>query len=255
MCRLAAYLGAPLSLRTFLIEPEHSLYVQSWQPKELDYAKLNVDGFGIGWHQVDGTPACYRIAQPIWSDPNLPALAASLKRDIWVAMVRSATPGYATDLHNTQPFCDAHRLFVHNGFIKNFQYKLRRAFLERIDPEIESDIKGLTDSEYIFALIRQLINENSSVDISSVLRQAQQWIREQADEHAAMLNIIISDGNSLFAMRNAINENAPSMYYLYKNNTHQIASECSTTEKEWRVLPKDTILILHRDQKPQLLPL
>ncbi len=49
MCRLAAYLGQPLSLKGFLLEPEHSHYIQPWQPKEIMYAKLNVGDFARGY--------------------------------------------------------------------------------------------------------------------------------------------------------------------------------------------------------------
>lgn len=49
MCRLLAYLGKPILLEELILKPEHSLLVQSYQPKELEVALLNADGFGIGW--------------------------------------------------------------------------------------------------------------------------------------------------------------------------------------------------------------
>ncbi|VAW77744.1 hypothetical protein MNBD_GAMMA13-583, partial [hydrothermal vent metagenome] len=50
MCRIAAYLGPPITLGMLLTEPPHSLLVQGWAPRELRYAKLNADGYGFGWH-------------------------------------------------------------------------------------------------------------------------------------------------------------------------------------------------------------
>ena len=45
MCRLLAYLGEPIPLEELIFKPEHSLVVQSYQPKELEFALLNADGF------------------------------------------------------------------------------------------------------------------------------------------------------------------------------------------------------------------
>ena len=49
MCRLAAYLGPEIPLRSFLLDFPHSLYQQSWDPKELTEARLNADGYGVAW--------------------------------------------------------------------------------------------------------------------------------------------------------------------------------------------------------------
>ncbi len=57
MCRIAAYLGEPIALGKFLIEPPHSLQVQGWAPRELKYARLNADGYGFAWYADDGQPA------------------------------------------------------------------------------------------------------------------------------------------------------------------------------------------------------
>ena len=57
MCRLLAYLGEPIPLEELIFKPEHSLVVQSYQPKELEFALLNADGFGLGWHHPDDIAA------------------------------------------------------------------------------------------------------------------------------------------------------------------------------------------------------
>ena len=44
MCRLAAYLGAPLSPARLVFDGSHSLYEQSWAPRELLSGTLNADG-------------------------------------------------------------------------------------------------------------------------------------------------------------------------------------------------------------------
>jgi glutamine amidotransferase len=93
MCRIAAYLGDPVPLGRFLLDPPHSLQVQGWAPQELKYAKLNADGYGFAWYDTEGQPAVYVNPGPIWSDPNLQHLARTLVSDLWIASVRSATEG------------------------------------------------------------------------------------------------------------------------------------------------------------------
>ena len=103
MCRLAAYLGPEISLGRFLMEPAHSLYRQSWEPKEMDEAVLNADGFGFGWVNPSKQTAVYTSTQPIWSDTNLASLSNSLHSRYWLANVRSATPGQQITQTNTHP--------------------------------------------------------------------------------------------------------------------------------------------------------
>ena len=74
MCRLLAYLGYPVSLEDILYKPEHSLIVQSYQPREMTSGVVNADGFGVGWydHEKKTNPFTYRNTLPVWNDLNLP---------------------------------------------------------------------------------------------------------------------------------------------------------------------------------------
>jgi predicted glutamine amidotransferase len=104
MCRLLAYLGQPIQLEKILLEPEHSLVVQSYQPQEMTAGLLNADGFGIGWyHPTQETkPFTYRNILPMWNDVNLPNLSRYIESGCVLSNVRSATPGLAVDLSNCQ---------------------------------------------------------------------------------------------------------------------------------------------------------
>ena len=55
---------------------------------------------------------------------------------------------------NTQPFAGDGLIFVHNGYIEGFSRGIRARMRAEIDPAIEEDINGNTDSEYLFALLR-----------------------------------------------------------------------------------------------------
>ena len=84
MCRHLAYLGAPATLRSVIIEPPHGLYRQAWAPRGQQHGTVNADGFGVGWYAPgDPVPARYRRAGPIWADPSFADLArvTTVRRD------------------------------------------------------------------------------------------------------------------------------------------------------------------------------
>ena len=91
MCRIACYIGPEIALADLLLQPDHSLLQQSWNPQEMREGRLNADGYGFGWFDVSGKTARYTNPMPIWSDPNLESLSRSLHQTIWMANVRSAT--------------------------------------------------------------------------------------------------------------------------------------------------------------------
>jgi glutamine amidotransferase len=65
-------------LRDLVRGGEHSLYEQSYRPREMITGTVNVDGFGVGWYvpEVDPTPVRFVSAAPMWADPNFDALGA-----------------------------------------------------------------------------------------------------------------------------------------------------------------------------------
>ncbi|MBM0239904.1 class II glutamine amidotransferase, partial [Micromonospora sp. ATA32] len=121
MCRHLAYLGAPVSLRSLLYDPPHSLVRQSWAPGDMrGGGTINADGFGVGWYPGDGDPVRYRRAQPIWGDPTLPELAAVTVTGAVLAAVRSATVGMPVLHTAAAPFAEGRWLFSHNGVVRGW---------------------------------------------------------------------------------------------------------------------------------------
>ncbi len=265
MCRLAAYLGPEIVLQEFLLDPEHSLYKQSWAPQELRYARLNADGFGFGWYSGDESPAIYRNHLPIWSDTNLSDLARSLSADMWLAMVRSATDGFANGTANTQPFRHQDLLFVHNGFIENFNHNLRGQIRDAISTEIEAGIEGNTDSEYLFALIRQTLTDEPDTPLEEAMRDCLYQVDEWLDGHKALLNIVLTDGVRIYASRHALHDPCPSLYYTtddenFPEGAQLVSSERLTSGESgdaefWQSVPEHHLLILDPEEPPELIEL
>src|SRR5436309_154039 len=106
MCRMLGYVGPPIALGELVLKPPHSLYAQSFAPREMQSGRVNADGFGAALWLDDGRPepAVYRTPAPIWADGNLPWIAERLFSRAALAAVRSATPGIGYDFSSVQPF-------------------------------------------------------------------------------------------------------------------------------------------------------
>jgi glutamine amidotransferase len=102
MCRHLAYLGPPVTLASLVLDPDHSIYEQSWAPADMrGGGSVNADGFGLGWYPegdvtVSGGPVRYRRSVPIWTDENLPGLAGSIRSGAVIAAIRNGTVGCRT---------------------------------------------------------------------------------------------------------------------------------------------------------------
>ena len=259
MCRLAAYLGIPVSLHRFLIDPPHSLIHQSWAPQEMDEAVLNADGFGFGWYPEPEKPATYLSTQPIWSDINLSGLAGSLISPLWMGYVRSATPGQMTSLANTQPFHTRQLLFMHNGFIKDFNSERKIRFHKYLKPEIQAEINGNTDSEYLFAILRQQLANQPDKSLSSILINTLQQIKSIIADDTVLLNLIVSDGENLYAIKHAINGPCPSLYYSRGDKIFPdaivVASEQLTKDSTWQPVPDHCLIVISGKSEPEFISL
>lgn len=218
MCRLLGYLGKTISLDHLLSKPEHSLIVQSYQPREMNSGVVNADGFGIGWYHAhnDTTPYTYKNILPIWNDVNLSSLGRYVESRCVLSYVRSATAGQAVDLSNCQPFEYEKLLYIHNGRIENFRQTLARPIRDRLCDQAYQSIKGSTDSEHFLALIIEELLANPDATLEQALKGALLVLDELATSHqvSASTNIIISDGKRLIASRFATNTQAPSLYWL-----------------------------------------
>ena len=254
MCRLLAYLGSPVSLESLLDNHEHSLITQSYQPQEMISGTVNADGFGVGWYhaQKDTDPFTYRSTLPIWNDANLPSLSRYVESGCVVSYVRSATLGQALDLSNCQPFQRERLLFIHNGKIDRFRQTLYRPIRSQLSDEIYQWINGTTDSEHIFALLLNELQNNPGKSLEQALHVTLLKLKELAEAHNTytLANVVISDGNRLVASRLSTKPPSPSLYWLQNDanfrNSVIIASE-PLFKGNWNSFPENSILSVGED--------
>lgn len=252
---MAAYSGPSIPLEDFLIKPEHSLVNQSWRPREMREATLNADGFGIAWFTDDGKAASYRRPKPIWSDPNLPALARSLDRTRWLATVRSATLVSDLNYANTQPFLMDDLVFMHNGYLADFADQWRGPLRQQLRPEFENRIHGTTDSEYLFALFCQQLDRYPH--LADALSATIDQLTDIGHDSRALLNFIVSSNQELVALRHAIGNPSPTLYYQLdstdEGNALTIASEALNGNNDWIHVAEGEMIIAASDTNPDII--
>ena len=262
MCRLMGYLGSPVSVDRLLMKPEHSLVVQSYQPREMTAGLVNADGFGLGWYHPQRAvePFTYKNTLPIWSDVNLASLSRYIESGCVLANVRSATSGQATDLSNCQPFQRGAILGVHNGYIENFRQTLYRPLRDRLSDAAYQSIDGSTDSEHIFALLTDILDANPAIGLTAAVQQTLTTLSDLGQQYKTgfSANLVISDGQQLVASRCANRSPTPSLYWLRDDPLFPqavlIASE-PLFAGNWTAFPEHSLLTVTHDLDIQSHPL
>ncbi|MBV8887777.1 MAG: ergothioneine biosynthesis protein EgtC [Chroococcidiopsidaceae cyanobacterium CP_BM_RX_35] len=260
MCRLLGYLGPSIALDDVLYKPEHSLIVQSYQPREMSSGVANADGFGVGWYhsQRDTNPFTYKNTIPIWNDTNLPSLGRYVESGCILGYVRSATIGQSIDLSNCQPFKHQRLLCIHNGRIEKFRQTLYRPIRDRLSDVAYQSIEGSTDSEHIFALLLDEIQASPNVTLERALQTVLLTLDKlaQVDQVAVSANLIVSDGQRLVASRFATGDtSAPSLYWLRDDPAFPkaviVASE-PLFDGSWHRFPEQSVISVGKDLEIQL---
>lgn len=211
MCRWLGYIGGPIEPRELLYDPERSLIEQS-QRHAPDMEVPNGDGFGLGWHGRQGGPALYHSDSPAWGDRNLRELTAEISSSLFLAHVRAAT-GTPVQETNCHPFRQGRWLFVHNGYIAEYE-RLRRDLMLAVRPDLFSSIWGTTDSEVMFYLA---ITFGLTEDPIAGLERMAGFIESVAAAAGVagpplQMTVGATDGERLYAARYASGAEANTLY-------------------------------------------
>jgi glutamine amidotransferase len=212
MCRWLGYIGGPIEPRELLYDPERSLIEQSRRHAP-DMAVPNGDGFGLGWYGRRDVPALFHSDSPAWGDRNLRELAAEISSPLFLAHVRAAT-GTPVQETNCHPFRHARWLFVHNGYVAEYD-RLRRDLMLAVRPDLFSSIRGTTDSEVMFHLA---ITFGLPEDPIGGLERMAGFVESLAAdtgvaEPPLQMTVGVTDGERLYAARYASGPEANTLHY------------------------------------------
>ncbi len=233
-----------------MISPTHSLLTQSQDASEAKFS-VNGDGFGLAWYQKGETaPGLYRDVSPAWSDGNLPSICRMVQAPIFLAHVRAST-GTETSRANCHPFTHGRWSFVHNGQLGEYR-RNRRELENSLPDEFYHMRRGSTDSELIFWLMMSEWLEADPEEAIAVTLARLDRLRRPGDA-PDRLTFVMSDGETIYAMRTASDGRAPTLYARQEEDGVVLASEpLESDQSGWVALPKDRLLRFNRDQNQWL---
>lgn len=214
MCRALLYLGEPVLLDNLLFQPDSALVRQSYMPKMLHL--LNLAGFGMrAWDPASREPeqpfSYASHALPVF-DRNLKGLAEKIAASCVLAHVRGVPYNTRVEIaeQNVHPFqfAGVPLALAHNGDLARFA-EMKPLLLAHVKPEFSRQIRGSTDSEWIYAvLVSRLKNpaaRPSAGELHEALQQTLDILRAARRTLgiavASPVNLFLTDGAQLVAAR------------------------------------------------------
>ncbi len=211
MCRWLAYSGPEIYLETLLLKPANSLIRQSLSSQR-GTVPTNGDGFGLGWYAGKPEPGLFRDTRPAWNDDNLRSISEQIASPLFFAHVRAST-GTATMRPNCHPFRHDRWLFMHNGYIADFE-SIRRELENLIEPELFLHRRGTTDSEAFFYL---LLSNGFAGDPEGALVTTTRLVHDvmaaAAIDGPLRLTAVATEGSKIIAVRYASDGEPPSLFH------------------------------------------
>lgn len=216
MCRVLIYLGKQsIPIYDLLYGPDNSLAHQSYAPQLMHHIQ-NLAGLGFcAWSENSKDPELpfyYKTTELPFFDKNLYRLSNKISTNCMLAHVRGVA--YSTNEtvveQNVHPFkLETTQLsFAHNGSLSNMP-EMKALLTDKIKPEIFSQIKGTTDSEWIYSLfLSQLSDYTAYVTLDEAweaLLTTLTIIRNIRIQHgmnqASPVNLFVTNGHYLIVTR------------------------------------------------------
>ena len=214
MCRAVLYLGQPILLDNLLFQPDSALVRQSYMPKMLHM--LNLAGFGMrAWDpgaRDPASPFAYASDSLPVFDRNLKSLAGKVAAGCVLAHVRGVAYNTQVEisLQNVHPFQfpGIPIALAHNGDLARFA-EMHPRLLPHVRPEIARNVRGTTDSEWIYALVlSQLARAEqpcAGAALVAAIKGAIAIIRDEREklgiDTSSSLNLFMTDGRQVAAVR------------------------------------------------------
>jgi len=253
MCRLLAYLGAPIFLSEMVSAPSHSLVHQSMHADE-GKTPTNGDGFGLGWYGERPEPGLYREIRPAWSDENLRSLCDQVRSRLFFAHVRAST-GTATTRANCHPFGHGRHLFMHNGQVGGYA-SIKRRMEGLIPDDLYAHRHGTADTEALFlAALADGLDRDPLGAMARTLSRVLGMMREAGSREALRFAAAHSDGESLTCYRWSSDGRPPSLYVRTEGGNVMVVSEPVDGDGAgWRAIAPNHALRAHHGGAVEVLP-
>ena len=247
-------------------------------------------GWGVGFYQ-GGEVLMRRRPIDDRGEIDVSKLTADVRADLVLGHVRAATVG-ALRTENTHPFRYRQWLFAQTGTVLQFD-QLRERLVASVPEFLRGGIRGETDAELLFHVFLSFLHDsgrlNDGVGDPGPVRDALRSTVSVLDGMTAevggdpgALNLIATNGEFLVGVNRSGDEPARAMRYRVfsgKNDAeHLIGDEAQLRRKtpelagmhfviiasdfdevppaaRWKPVAQNAIVIVPRDQDPQVEPL
>lgn len=118
-------------------------------------------GWGLGYFQA-GQPLLRKQPKALVGPVDFAAKSSQLKTTLVVGHVRDATVG-GQRTENTHPFRYRNWIFCHTGTLDRFE-GIKDDMLRAVPEFIRRNIRGNTDSEFLFHLFLSFLNDTGAMD-------------------------------------------------------------------------------------------
>jgi len=215
MCRILSYLGKPIIVEELLYKPDNSFIKQSYHPQYMSHL-LNLAGFGmVAWDGVSNNPTLpylYKTPQLPFYDENLRNLTKKIMPKCILAHLRGVeySNKQIVSMQNVHPFVfdNTNIALAHNGALYEFE-KMKYDLLEYIKPSYIKEIKGSTDSEWIYAVFMSQLSspagQISAEEIAKAIIETLKIFHRVRKKHNIIVNspvnLFITNGEFIAATR------------------------------------------------------
>ncbi|MGB7448632.1 MAG: class II glutamine amidotransferase [Ornithinimicrobium sp.] len=176
MCRVLAFIGPETPLENLLLKPTNSLVNQTLDPER--HPELQLAGWGFGaWSEhllKPEDPFIYRRPMAAFYDDNLERIVPSLRASTMLAHVRAAAYDAKVVLadENCHPFSFTGTPWIaaQNGYLPGWQL-LQRELLQHCKDTYLEQMKGTTDTEFLYVLLLSLLEGDSDEDVQRAVEE------------------------------------------------------------------------------------
>ena len=233
MCRHVASTGWSVRVSDVLLDAPHALTKQVRTPRHQLPGVTNEDGWGLAWWEGT-TLRHHRSTMPLTDDHDGHALARAVATGPFIAAVRRASPGSALVETGNAPFVGDGLAFSLNGFVGGFHHHAGAALRGAMGRH--HDLAGDTDTEVLFALVRDRLDAGS--DPPTALAAAVERALEVAGDQPSRLNLLLTDGAGIWATRRS-----NSLFTLRRaDGSVAVASEPWDDDPAWAEVPDFSIV-------------
>jgi len=219
---------------------------------------INLDGFGIGFLNKNKFESYTNII-PAWNDKNFKLILNLIESPFFLAHIRATcrlntlkqrfTPVHC---YNCHPFLYENTMFCCNGIIQSFSDGvLKKKWICDIDDKLLVEIKGTTDSEYLFYL---LLSYMKSRDTILAIEDALKFLNSLDEKLVICINFVLIQDKMPYIVRymNKKNQKPPSLYLKQDilSNEFIVSSEPLNNESkidEWKLIEKNTVTYINNN--------